>query len=441
MPSFHGRDPGGFCFRRLDWGAVMNPVAVWLPFGRSGLNTEIMSSNLLGVFGPRENSTIFDEATLLRQALEQPIGTPPLRHLARPGQKVVIVTSDFTRPCPSRRMLPAVVEELAAGGISDTDITVVIALGLHRAMTAAELKEAVGAEIYRRVRVINHDPGDTVLLGFTSAGTPVEIFRPVVAADLRVCLGNLEFHYFAGFSGGAKAVLPGCASRAAVTSNHAMMVRPEAAAGRLTDNPLRVDIEEGVKMLGVDFIVNVVVDGDHRIVAAVAGDVQAAHRCGCELVRARGSIPIPQRADIVLVSAGGHPSDANLYQAQKALDNAACAVKEGGIIIWVAECSEGFGNQTFESWLRQASSAEEILDRIQVEFVLGGHKAAAVAAVLRRARIFLVSALSFESMRDCGLVAFRDLKPALEKAFTELGAEAEVVVLPRGGSVFPLVLD
>ena len=417
----------------------MEPVGVWLPFGRSGLNAEIMPPNFLGVFEPREVGTSTDEAELLRKALARPVGSSPLSELARKGKRAVIVTSDLTRPCPSRRMLPAIVNELEAGGIADADITVVIALGLHRAMTAAELREEVGFEIYDRVRVINHDPDDTVHLGYTSAGTPVEIYRPVVEADLRVCLGNIEFHYFAGFSGGAKAVLPGCASRATVTANHALMVRPEAVAGRLDDNPLRVDIEEGVAMLGVDFILNVVVDGSHNIVAAVAGDVREAHRSGCEIVVGRGSVQIPQLADIVLVGAGGHPGDVNLYQAQKALDNAACAVRDGGIIIWTAECSEGLGNPTFETWLRQASSPEEILDRIQGEFVLGGHKAAAVATVLQRARIFLVSSLAVESVGKIGLVVFRDLEEALEKAFTELGEEAKVMVLPRGGSVFPML--
>ena len=191
--------------------------------------------------------------------------------------------------------------------------------------------------------------------------------------------------------------------------------------------------------MGVDFIVNVVVDGSHNIVAAVAGDVREAHRRGCEMVTRRGSVEIPQLADIVLVSAGGHPGDVNLYQAQKALENAACAVRNGGIIIWAAECSEGLGNPTFETWLRQASSPDEILDRIQDEFVLGGHKAAAVASVLQRAGVFLVSSLPPQSLGNCGLVVFRDLEAALERAFRELGDAAKVMVLPRGGSVFPML--
>lgn len=307
-------------------------------------------------------------------------------------------------------------------------------------MTVRELETAVGGHVHRRVRVVNHDPSNTVKLGVTSRGTPVELYRPVVEADLRVCLGNLEFHYFAGYSGGAKAILPGCASEATISANHALMVEPDAAAGRLDGNPVRADIEEGVAMIGAHFIVNVLVDTEHRIVGAVAGDVTAAHRRGCELVKDRDTVSIPELGDVVLVSAGGFPKDVNLYQAQKALDNAAFAVRQGGIIILVAECSEGFGNQTFETWMREARSADELLDRIQQEFVLGGHKAAAIASVLKRASVYLVSALPFESVCCSGLILFDDLSKAMEAAYGELSPAANVVLLPHGGSVLP-VLD
>jgi nickel-dependent lactate racemase len=399
-------------------------------------------ANLLGVLLPVQGKESADEATLLRQALEHPIGTPRLREMVRQGQKVVIVTSDGTRPCPSERLLPLILDELAAAGVPDGDVSVVMALGLHRPMTEAEMEAAVGAQIYRRVQVVNHDPDDTVLQGTTSAGTPVEIFRRVVEADFRVCLGNLELHYFAGYSGGAKAVLPGCASRATLNANHAMMVRPEARAGRLAGNPVRADIEEGTALIGVDFILNVVVDGtDHRIVGAVAGDVTAAHRRGCELVAQRGIVEIDQPADVVLVSAGGYPKDVNLYQAQKALDNAAYAVRDGGILIVVAECAEGFGNSTCEAWLTDARSADEVLQRIKQEFVLGGHKAAAISAVQKRASVYLVSALPDEVVRRCRMVPFGAPNQALEAAFDALGPAASLLVLPQGGSLLPVVRD
>jgi nickel-dependent lactate racemase len=203
--------------------------------------------------------------------MAHPIGSRRLRELVVPGQRVAIVTSDLTRPCPSARLLPYILEELGSAGVEEDDILVVLALGLHRPMTGPEMEEAVGSEVSQRVRVINHDPASTVRLGTTSRGTPVEILTHVVDADVRVCLGNLELHYFAGYSGGAKAILPGCASRATVQANHAMMVKPEACAGRLDGNPLRADLEEGAAMVGIDFILNVIVDSDHRIVGGRKG--------------------------------------------------------------------------------------------------------------------------------------------------------------------------
>jgi nickel-dependent lactate racemase len=260
----------------------------------------------------------------------------------------------------------------------------------------------------------------------------------VVEADFRICLGNLELHYFAGYSGGAKAILPGCASRTTLNANHSLMVRPEARAGRLEGNPVRADLEEGASMVGIDFILNVVVDGaEHRIVGAVAGDVTAAHRRGCALVAERGIVEIERQADIVVVSAGGHPKDLNLYQAQKALDNASNALRDGGVLILAAECSEGFGHRTFEAWLTGATP-QQVLARIQQEFALGGHKAAAVAAVLQRASVYLVSALPDDSVHRCGMTPFANLDAALAAALEESGPGASLLVLPQGGSILPL---
>ena len=417
----------------------MDVTTLELPFGRSSVSADAPTENILGIYRPQTDGRVLDEDALLRESLENPVCSPPLRDLVRPGQKIAIVTSDLTRPCPSTRLLPLILDELAASGIPDTDVTVVIALGLHRPMTASELEATVGPDVFRRVAVINHDPGDIVRLGVTVAGTPVEIFRPIVESDIRICLGNVELHYFVGYSGGAKAIFPGCASEATISANHAMMVRPEACAGRLEGNPVRGDIEEGVAMVGVDFIFNVVLDGKHRIIGAVAGDVTAAHRRGCEIAAQRSTTIIPKQVDIVLVSAGGYPSDVNLYQAQKALDNAQYSVRDGGLIILSAECSEGFGNQTFESWMTNANSPEEVLDRIQQKFVIGGHKAAAIAAVLRRATVYLVSTLSPDSVQDCGLVPFANLREAMHAAFDDVGRGAEIIVMPNGGSILPVV--
>jgi nickel-dependent lactate racemase len=417
----------------------MDMTTLQISYGHRLVDVRLPAKNLQAVMLPKRQAAPGDEQTLLAEALAQPIGTPRLGELARPGQKVVIVTSDLTRPCPSDRLLPPVLDELAMAGVADDDITIVMALGLHRPMTANEMEAAVGSEVYRGIRVVSHDPEDTVYLGHTPAGTPVELYRPLVEADLRVCLGNLDLHYFAGYSGGAKAILPGCASRATLNANHAMMVRPEAAAGRLAGNPVREDLEAGAALAGADFILNVIVDGQHRIVEAVAGHVTAAHRHGCKLVAERGIVEVGRPADIVLVSAGGYPKDVNLYQAQKALDNAAYAVRDGGILILVAECPEGFGNATCQAWLAEASSPDEVLQRIQQEFILGGHKAAAIAAVLKRAQVYLVSALPEALARQCGFLPFGSAGAALQSALEELGSSASVLVLPQGGSVLPVV--
>jgi nickel-dependent lactate racemase len=411
-------------------------TTVQLPFGKTQVEARVPTARLIGVFEPHETRQTADEHVLISEALEHPIGSARLRELLPPGQKVAIMASDLTRPCPSAELLPLVLEELADAGVREEDVLIVAALGLHREMTPTELEHMAGPDVYRRIQVINHNPQDVVYLGTTQRGTPVEVFRPVVEADFRVCLGNVEFHYFVGYSGGAKAIIPGCASNRTVTANHAWMVHPDAVGGSYVGNPVRADLEEAAAMVGVDFILNVVVDAQHRIVAAVAGDGIAAHRVGCDWIAQRGKVAIPEQGDIVLVSPGGFPKDVNLYQAQKGLDNAALAVRPGGIIILVAECPEGLGNAVFEQWITSGLTCDQLLDRIKREFVLGGHKAAASAKVARQVQLMLVSP-SLASMSLSGVEHQPTIDTALDAAFERLGAAARVLVLPQGASILP----
>ncbi len=274
-------------------------------------------------------------------------------------------------------------------------------------------------------------------LGVTRRGTPVDITRTVAEADRVVCLGNIEFHYFAGYSGGAKAVMPGVSTRDAIQCNHRLMTSPDACAGRLEGNPLREDIEEAAAMLGVDFILNVVLDEHKQIIKAFAGDVTAAHREGCRYFDTLYRVEIPERADIVIVSQGGAPKDLNLYQTQKALDNAKHAVKKGGVIILVGSCREGLGEKHFEEWMTQSPSPEYMIERIGRDFVLGGHKAAAIAMVLQNADIYLVSELEPDFVRSIFLKPFADVQTALDAAFAAQGPDAKVIFMPYGGSTLP----
>lgn len=377
----------------------------------------------------------------IRRALANPIGTPRLREIVRPGEKIVIVTSDITRPMPTWIVMPVLLEELHATGVESKDITLVFALGSHRHHTEEEKKRLAGEQVHREITCVDGDSTDCVHLGTTSMGTPVDIVRTVAEADRRICLGNIEYHYFAGYSGGAKAIMPGVSTRAAIQTNHSMMVREEACAGNLSTNPIRRDIEEAADLCGVDFLLNVVLDEHKRIVRAVSGDVTEAHRAGCAFLDALYQKKIEKRADIVIVSQGGAPKDLNLYQTQKALDNAKHAVRDGGIIILIGSCREGLGEKTFEEWLTGAEHSHDLIGRISREFRLGGHKAAAIAMVLEHAEIYLVSELEPNFVRSLFFTPFATVQEAYDAAAARLGADSSVIIMPYGGSTLPRVQE
>ncbi len=373
----------------------------------------------------------------VRRALSAPIGSAPLRELVKPGEKIAIVTSDISRPMPSWKALPPVLDELYAAGARAEDITLVFALGSHRNHTAEERRHLAGERAWAEIRCVDSVPADCVHLGETSRGTPVDIFRPVAEADRVVCLGNIEYHYFAGYSGGAKAIMPGVSTPEAIQTNHRNMVSPDACAGKLEGNPVRDDIEEAAAISGIDFIVNVVLDEHKEIIRAFAGDVTKAHRAGCAFLDTLYSKPIAAPADIVLVSQGGAPKDLNLYQTQKALDNAKHAVRDGGIIILIGSCREGLGGTTFEEWLTSARSPHELVERIGREFKLGGHKAAAIAMVQERADIYLVSEMAPDFVRSLFMTPFATVAEAYAAAQEKLGRDASVILMPYGGSTLP----
>ena len=406
-------------------------------FGTGTQVVEVPDKNLMGVLMSNDVPRgLMNEEEVVR-ALENPIGTPRLREIVKPGEKIAIVTSDITRPCPSYRILPALLDELYAAGCRAEDITLVFALGSHRGHTPEEMKKLAGERAYSEIRCVDSDRADCVHMGTTDAGTPVDITRAVAEADRRICLGNIEYHYFAGYSGGAKAIMPGVSTREAIQCNHRMMVKEEAHAGNLEGNPLRMDIEQAAAICGVDFIVNVVLDEHKQIVKAVAGDLVKAHREGCRFLDRMYLKELDSRADIVLVSQGGAPKDLNLYQTQKALDNAKHAVKNGGAIILIGSCKEGLGEKVFEEWMLNAPTAESMIERIGRDFQLGGHKAAAIAMVLQNAEIYLVSDLEDDFVKKIFLKPAHSAQEALDAAFARLGPDATVLAMPYGGSTLP----
>jgi nickel-dependent lactate racemase len=419
-------------------------VKLSVPYGDGELPFELPAANLLAVVrpgwdlgeeqAPPKAPTDAEEQAEIRRALAEPICAPRLSELAVAASSAVIVVSDVTRPCPSYKFLPALLAELSA--LPAEDITVLFALGGHRGHTPEEQAQLVGPEVTASgVRLLDLDAAACIPLGTTSRGTRLEVFKPYLDADLRICTGNIEYHYFAGFSGGAKAVVPGLCSHAAIRDNHSMMLAPTARAGVLAGNPVREDIDEAGGLVGVDFIFNVVLDEQKRVIRAVAGHYLEAHREGVRLYDERCDLKVDRAADVVIASPGGTPKDVNLYQAQKTLDNVAGAVRNGGAVILVARCQEGFGQQAFEEWMRTMGSPQVLVERIQREFVLGGHKAAAIAGLLTRVDVFLVSEFPDEAVRSICMQPCATVDEAVAAALARYGEEARFLVVPHGSRV------
>lgn len=410
-------------------------------FGNGVQEVELPEKNLIATLRANEMEHERRGEDAVRYALAHPIGKGLLRDEVRPGEKIVIITSDISRPLPSYDVIPAVLDELSAAGIPDGDITVVFGLGSHRKQTEEEMRHLVGDAVYDRVKCVDSDIDDCINLGQTKNGTPLDITRSVAEADRRICLGNIEFHYFAGYSGGAKAIMPGVSTPAAIQANHSRMVSQDACAGKLEGNPVRADIEEAGAKVGIDYIINAVLDEHKHIVYAVAGDVVEAHRVGCAYLDRMYRVEIPERADIVIVSQGGAPKDANLYQTQKALDNSKHAVRKGGTIILIGSCKEGLGSARFEEWLTGAPTAHSMIERIEKDFQLGGHKAAAIAMVLENASIDLVSEMDDDFVRSIFMNPQPSAQKALDEAFTKYGKDATVIAMPFGGATLPIAAE
>jgi nickel-dependent lactate racemase len=374
----------------------------------------------------------------VRRALKEPVGTPKLSEIVKPGEKAVIITSDITRPMPSRTVLPAVMEELLAAGAQYKDITVVFALGSHRKHTEEEKRYLVGDDIYEKVTCIDSDVNNAGCLGPLPAG---HLLRYSMWLRRRPChlSGKYRISLFRGLQRRSKSNNAGSFNKSG-DPGQPQRHGHGCCKGRSTDdNPVRLDIDEVTRFVKIDFILNVVLDENKNIIKAVAGHYFHAHREGCRFLDGLYKVKIPEKADIVITTPGGFPKDINLYQAQKALDNAKHAVRDGGIIILLASCTEGYGESVFERWIKEASSVDDLVTRIKSNFELGGHKAAAIALVEKKAKVFIVSDMECEMAEKLFMEPFSSMDEALNKAFKEMGQDARVLLMPHGGSTLPVV--
>jgi len=418
-------------------------VDVWFPYGKTEVCARIPTKNFLGVIEPKEKPGVPDPIEEVKRTLNQPIGSPKLNEIVKPEAKVAIVVDDATRSAPSRLILPPLLEELEKANVKDESITIIFGCGTHRAVTQKEAKELLGEEIVERFKVVSHDcrAQDNVYVGTTQKhGTKVYVNRFFAEADIKVLTGDVGLHYYAGFGGGRKSVLPGVAGLETIQHNHAMLLHPEARTGNLEGNPIHEDMTEAARMAKVNFILNVVQNKKGEIVKAFAGDLEQAFYEGVKLVEEMYKIPIERKADIVLVSPGGFPADITLFQAYKAVDNALEAVKRGGVIVLVAECPEGHGNEVFYEWMMKFKSLKEVEKRIKRNFVLGGHKAYYLMKALQKVKIILVSSMpDYYAQNVFRLDTARAINDAVEEAFRIAGSRAKVWAMPLGNHTLPVV--
>ncbi len=418
-----------------------------LAYGKDGLEVDVPSGAV--VIEPRYVPGLPDETAALLEALRRPIDGPPLRELARPGQRVVIVHTDITRATPNERILPVLLTELHEAGIVKSDITLLNALGTHRPQTDAELRRMLGPAIVEQYRCIQHDANDDanlVHVGRTRFGHDVRINRHFVEADLKILTGFIEPHFFAGFSGGPKGVLPSIAGAESVLSNHGARMIGDARStwGITRGNPIWEEMLEAARMVRPSFLLNVAMNRDKRITGVFAGEMAAAHEAGCAFVKSCAMAPVPEPFDVVLTSNSGYPLDLNLYQAVKGMSAAAQVVRPGGSIIVAAQCWDGIPDHgRYGQLLRESNSPAELLARVEAP----GFSAPDQWQVQIQAKIQMkadvhvyADGLTDEQVEQSLLRPCRDVEATLGKLLTNgNGRRPTLCVLPEGPLTIPFL--
>lgn len=418
-------------------------MQIELKYDRDTQRADILASAT--ILAPRLPNPELSASEMVEKALENPAGSAPFRKIFKPNEQVLIVTSDMTRYTGSETYLPILVDQLNACGIADEKISLLIGLGIHRRQTEAEHRKILGS-LYGRVAVYDHaadDPSALVALGTTAGGIPVEINRRVVEAERVIVTGTAGFHYFAGFGGGRKGLVPGVASRQTCMASHFAVFNPapqrgkhpRATAGVLEGNPVHRNLLEAARMVRCDFLLNTVLSPQKQILGVHGGALEPAHLTACAQVSTLYQMPTAA-ADMAIISSGGEPKDINLIQAQKALDYGSRAVKEGGTIILLAACRDGFGHAEFFPWF-QYQDLDQFEAALRENYQINGQTAHALLSKARKYRILLVSEFDARTTAHMGMEKAGNLQQALDMALTRLPPDAKTLVIPDGGVILP----
>ncbi len=411
-----------------------------IPYSQEQQTVDIGAAYSVTVAMPPEPIVaVADAVAAVQEALANPIGSLPLSQLVRPGQKVAIVVSDFTRPTPSGLIVGPVLAELHRAGITKQDVTIVIACGLHAPSPLKNQEIMLGKRIFTEYRVVNHLADETESMkyvGTTSGGIPVKINKIVAEADLSISIGAVDPHHWAGFSGGGKNLLPGVSSRETVNAHHILLMDPHTGVGQLTGNKFRQQLEEAARLAKFNFIINVVLSPDKKIAFVAAGDVVEAHRACTDYSASKLQVTIAEQADIVIASPGGFPRDSTFWQTDgKCVSPIAPVIKDGGIAIIVSRCDKGFGDDEFANLLGTKNFSELEAALKQGPFSTALAKAYNFARLAQRVQIYLVTeGISRELLPHIPLKSFTSLAVAVDAALAQQ-PDATILVVPDSASI------
>jgi nickel-dependent lactate racemase len=421
-------------------------TAVHLPFNGQRLTFDVPERNLAAVMHPAPTRPLADLDAAIAKALNAPMGQPPLAEGVRPSDKILIVSDDNTRLTPVDRLLPPLVEKLNNAGVPDGNIQVIMALGTHRAMTAAEMRAKVGEAIFSRLTVFNHDwrdPEVLVDLGVSKNGTPLEVNRAAVEADVVIGIGAIVPHHIPGFSGASKIIQPGICGARTTAETHLLSTRHDDSLLGLVENPVRQDLDDIADRVGMKTIFNVVMDAGGRVVGLFFGEMRTAFRGGAALAREIYGIPYREPADIVI--ANSCPADLDFWQSHKSLYPAARMVKPGGTIIVTTPCPEGVSPVhtsllDFTAW--PSAEIETAYRRGEIKSGVAAALAVAWAKVREKAPVILVSpGIPDQDARRLGFTPAADITAALDEAFQRQGPDARVSVLTHAPDTLPLPVE
>ena len=417
-----------------------------LKYGKTSVSFSL-KNEYYEILKPAKIEPVSDTEQYLVSVIDKPSGSSAFDQIFLADDRILIVVSDITRSTGAEFFLPILLQRLNKAGIRDSQISILFALGIHRAQTDTERKAIVGEEVARRIAILDHDPDNRdqmEYIGETLRGTPLLINQNVLKADGLILTGNITFHYLAGFGGGGKALLPGVAARESCMAFHKLVLKtagygtkPKTYAGQMENNPMQEDILDTANKLSPDFLINTITNTSGEIIRAVAGELREAHNKGCNFFMNHCSVKIREKADLVIVSCGGYPGDVNFIQTHKSIEHAFQAVKEGGVMIVLAECAEGFGNSTFLNWF-QHTERESFLQNLHTTFEINGQTAFSTYLKAKAVKIILVSSLREEDIISMNLIPAENIEEAFFRTEDFLDENYFTYIIPDGAHTLPI---